>query len=44
LKNKTCKYCGKTGHVEKTSWKKSKDLEEKVKDIEGDAMVVRPTS
>ena len=25
-KNKTCHYCGKLGHVEKTCWKKMKDL------------------
>ena len=33
-KNKTCHYCGKLGHVEKTCWKEMKDLEENVNDLE----------
>ena len=43
-KKKTYRYYGKVGHVENTYWKKSVDLEEKVKKIEGDATVVHSTT
>ena len=43
-KKKTCRYCGKVGHVEKTCWKKSVDLEEKAKGLEGDVTTVHSTS
>ena len=39
-KKKTCQYRGKIGHVEKVCYKKRDDLEEKVKDLEGDVFVV----
>ena len=42
--NNTCRYHGKTGHLEKTCWKKSVDLEEKVKIFEGGVVVVHETS
>ena len=35
---------GRDGNVENTYWKKSTDLEEKVKRIEGDATTMRSTS
>ena len=37
---KTCRYYVKVEHVEKTHWKKSVDLEEKVKKLKGDVIVV----
>lgn len=43
-KKKTCRYYGKVVHVEKTCWKKNYDLEEKVKELEGDVVIVRSTS
>lgn len=43
-KNKTYRYCGKTGHVEKTYWKKSANLDEKVNKLEGDVTIVQSTS
>ena len=39
-KKKTCCYYGNVGHVEKTCWKKTSNLEEKVKQLEGDVVVV----
>jgi catalase len=39
-KKKTCKYCGKTGHMEKDCYKKRDDLKEKIKRLEGDMFVV----
>ena len=43
-KKNTCLYYGKTGNVEKMCWKKSTDLEEKVKKLEGYVIVVHLTS
>jgi len=43
-KKKTCRYYGKTGHVEKVCFKKRDDLENKVKCLEGDVFIVhQPT-
>jgi hypothetical protein len=39
-KKKKCQYYGKTRHVEKFCYKKSDDLEEKVKCLEGDVFIV----
>jgi hypothetical protein len=36
--------CGKSGHVEKTCWKKRDDLEVKVKKLEGDMLVVNQST
>ena len=41
---KTCCYYGNVGHVEKTCWKKTPDLEEKMKQLEGDVATVRSNS
>ena len=43
-KKKTCQFYGKNGHVEKTCWKKSVVLEDNVKRLEGDVIVVCLTS
>jgi hypothetical protein len=39
-KKKTCHYYGKTRNVEKVCYKKRDDLQEKVKFLEGDMLVV----
>ena len=41
---KACRYFGKARHVEKTCWKKSANLEEKVKRLEGDLVAMHLTS
>ena len=43
-KKKTSRYCGKTGHAENTYCKKSIDLEETIKKLEGYVIVVQSTS
>lgn len=37
-KKKTCHYCGKLGHLEKVCQQKTKDLEDKLKSLEGDVV------
>lgn len=42
--NKTWHYCGKVGHVKKMCWKNYSNLEENVKQLEGDVAIVQSTS
>jgi hypothetical protein len=42
-KKTTCQYCRKLGHMEKACRQKTKDLEEKVKKLEGDVSTGRST-
>jgi hypothetical protein len=44
-KKNVCQYYGKTRHIEKKIFKKRDNLEEKVKRLEGDMLIVcRPTN